>query len=253
LTIEAHSKLADFYDGRPPYVDDFFRQAGEQLGITPQSTLLDLCCGRGELASGFAAACRSIDAVDGSPQMLARRIERPNVTFRLHDVNREDLALAQAVDHIVVGSAIHWVDPSSLGRLIERNLKPGGKVLVTHTLMKFRNQPWSAPLARFNARFGRSGQGRSYQELAGVDRLGACGFGKVDGLRIVRHMRFGPEYLLRSQLSYLYAEFYGKVSQDIDAYRRGLAETIAPFLDSERKLSATLVNWGVIYARRPSD
>ncbi|MBI5275207.1 MAG: methyltransferase domain-containing protein [Burkholderiales bacterium] len=248
MTIAAHSQIAAYYQFRPPYAPRFFRDAAAKLGATPDSVLLDLCCGRGELAAGFAASCKAVFAVDGSAEMLEHRIAKPNVTFLQHDVNAEDLALPQAADHFVIGSAIHWIEPASLAGHIERQLKPGGKVLVTHTLLNLEGRPYAAALARLNGRFGSKGQGRSFEELRGAARLRACGFESCDGVRVVRTAQFDTDYLFRSQMSYLYSDFYEQVMADVQAYRDQLAEAVSPFLDAEGKLSAQLVNWGVIYS-----
>jgi SAM-dependent methyltransferase len=250
MTIEAHSQIADFYKWRPPYAPGFFATAAQKLGLTADSCLLDLCCGRGELASGLSRFCGGVYAVDGSQRMLDNSIAVPGITYLLHDVNNEDFSLAKPVDHIVIGSAIHWVDPQSLESLVKRNLKPQGKVLVTHTLMTIQNQPWYRALANLNAAYGKGGVGRGFKELGGADCLAACGFSKVDDLRFSRQATFDVEYLYKSQLSYLYGGFYDQVSADFEAYRKRLADTVAAHLDADGKLSGTLVNWGIVYGRQ---
>jgi SAM-dependent methyltransferase len=248
MTIEAHSALAPFYAGRPPYTPVFFEKAALKLGLSGESILMDLCCGRGELSAGFAPRCKSIYAIDGSREMLDHRIPQPNVDYRLYDVNKDVVALPQPVDHVVIGSAIHWLEPASLGRLIERNLQPGGKVLVTHTLMKTQQQPWYSALAKLDASYGKDGAGaKSYKDLEGADRLKACGFERVDNLRVVRSVTFNPSYLYKMQLSYLYSGFHEQVSKDLEGYRRKLGEAVKPYLDAEGKLRGELVNWGVVF------
>ncbi|MES2634465.1 MAG: class I SAM-dependent methyltransferase [Pseudomonadota bacterium] len=249
MTIAEHSKLAKFYAGRPPYVPRFFKTAAQKLSLSHDSALLDLCCGRGELSTGFASHCRTIYAVDGSQQMLEHSIAGPNITYLLRDVNNEAVTLPGPVDHIVIGSAIHWIEPRSLAALIGLNLKDGGKVLVSHTLMKLESQPWFAALASLNADYGKSGE-KNFKDLEGADRLQSCGFNRIDGIREVRQARFSVEQLYRSQLSYLYSEFYRQVSDDLQGYRTRLAELVTPHLDADGKLSGTLVNWGVIYGRQ---
>lgn len=249
MTIQAHSLIADLYKNRPPYVAGFFKRAVEKLGISTDSVLLDLCCGRGELASGFAPSCETIYAVDGSQQMLNHSIAMPNVKYLLHDVNNEDVVLPQNVDHIVIGSAVHWIEPPKLARLIERNLNPGGKVMVSHPLLQLEDQPWYPAMAQLNARFGRAGV-KGFRDLEGADRLHACGFGRVDAMRIVRQVDFGVAWLYGNQLSYLYDKFYEQVSKNREAYREQLEAAVVPYLDERGHLSGRLINWGVVYGRR---
>ncbi|MBC7604623.1 MAG: class I SAM-dependent methyltransferase [Ramlibacter sp.] len=224
--------------------------ATQKLGVSRDSVMLDLCCGRGELASGFASFCRTIYAVDGSQKMLNNSIAQPNITYLLHDVNHDAVALPQPVDCVVIGSAIHWVEPPSMARLLEHNLKTDGKVLVTHTLLKLEEQPWYSALTELNASYGRRGI-KGFKDLEGADRMHACGFGKVDGIRVVRPVHFDAEYLYLNQLSYLYDDFYERVLNDLPGYRQRLANVAAPYLDAEGKLSSTLVNWGVVYGALP--
>lgn len=53
--ISSHSRIANFYKFRPPYIEEFFVDASRKLELSKNSVILDLCCGRGELASRFAA------------------------------------------------------------------------------------------------------------------------------------------------------------------------------------------------------
>lgn len=183
--------------------------------------------------------------------MLDNGIAAPGITYLLHDVNSEDFSLPKPVDHIAIGSAIHWVEPQSLARLVKRNLKPQGKVLVTHTVMTIQDQPWYRALANLNVTYGKTGAEKTVKDLAGADRLAACGFRKVDGVRVGGQATFDVEYLYKSQLSYLYGDFYNKVSADLEGYRKRLADTVAAHRNADGKLSGMLVNWGVVYGRVP--
>ncbi|HVZ42366.1 MAG TPA: class I SAM-dependent methyltransferase [Ramlibacter sp.] len=248
MTIEAHSRIAQFYRFRPPYKASFFDAAAQKLGLTPETVLLDLCCGRGELASGFSRLCKSIVAVDGSERMLEHRIERPNVSYLRHDLNGEPLALAERADHFVIGSAVQWLKPPKLRELVDDHLKPGGAILVTHTLFRMDGQPYARALAEFNEGFSRR-PGQGFQGLGGAERMEALGFREIDRLRLTASVSFDVDYLFRNQLSYLYEDAFEQVTADMERYRTEMHKALARFCNAEGKLAATLVNWGVIYSR----
>ena len=105
--ITAHSRIAQFYQYRPPYLKEFFEIIADKLNISGTGTLLDLCCGRGELASRFAEFAEHVFAVDGSKEMLDKKIPRENVEYFQADVNNGSLGLPWKVDYIVIGTVIH--------------------------------------------------------------------------------------------------------------------------------------------------
>jgi hypothetical protein len=179
--------------------------------------------------------------------MLSQRINVPNISYQLNDVNKDEIVLPQPVDHIVIGTAIHWVEPKGLERLIKRNLKPEGKVLVTYTALRLEEQPWFAALARLDAGYGRGGA--SFKGVEGVECLAAVGFGKVEAVRLRRKVKFNIDHLYSSQISYLYGEFYKNVSADYKGYRKRMSDVVAAHLDGDGKLTGTLINWGIMYGR----
>jgi SAM-dependent methyltransferase len=242
--ITSHSRIAEVYKYRPPYQKEFFQQASSRLGLTKETELLDLCCGRGELSAGFCSYVNRINAVDGSNEMLKNAVELENVTYHQADVNLDEMAFIGEVDHITIGSAVHWIDGEKLAAIIRKNLAADGKIFVSHTLFNFDGQSYALALQDLNAKYG---QLRPHVDLRGNDKFKACGFVPVDTLRLVRNVSFGIEYLYRNQLSYAYREFYKKISESGGRYRADFMDTVSPF-GSNGKVSATLVNWAVIYS-----
>lgn len=242
--IDAHSRLADFYKYRPPYSEVFFRELSGKLGLSRESVMLDLCCGRGELASKLASYCGGVFAVDGSAEMLKRRIVTKNVLYLKHDVNAESLALPGPVDHIAIGSAIHWIRLDSLRNIIRSHLKPGGKVLISHTMLKIDDQPYAMAASRVNEEYGQ--RSRSI-DIWGTDKLAGCAYRAIDGLRVLSPVKFDTDTYYKIQTSYLYQDFFQRVTAEPESYRTRLHDALSPFL-KDGKLSGTVVNWGVIYS-----
>ena len=166
--IASHSKIANFYKYRPPYTVDFFSQLSAKLKSGTNTDFLDLCCGRGELASGMSSYSNKIYAVDGSKEMLSNSIPKNNVTYSLADVNNDELIFTEQVDHFLIGSAIHWIEQKALKRIIDSYLKTNGTVVITHPSFRFYTEEFSKALARLNARFGKD---RASANLLGGNKL----------------------------------------------------------------------------------
>lgn len=246
-SIGQHSALAPFYKYRAPYLPAFFAGISEKLRLSPASTLLDVCCGRGELSAGFVKYCGRIFAVDGSSDMLAHAMTHDNIDYALHDVNQSTFKTPCQVDHFVIGSAIHWVKAASLQEMIKANLKPGGSVVISHPLLSLQNQPYKMALDGVLSSYGRV---ESAVDLFGVETLGKSGFSVYDRYRITAEVQFDLNYLLLNKMSLAYGDFYQNVRNDPEKFRKDLASAMAPFLENG-KLAGTIVNWGHLFRRQP--
>lgn len=245
--ISSHSRIAGFYKFRPPYIKDFFLAASKKLNLGENTTLLDICCGRGELASQFCDFSKEVYAVDGSEEMLKNKINRDNVRYFQCDINRDELAIPDKVDHVVIGSAIHWVKQATLERIIANHLGELGKFLVAHTLFRLDDEDYFPPLQKLNEKFGK--KSGNTVDLWGAKKMEACNYKQLDQLRLVRPVSFGIEYLFLNQMSYAYDEFFDKTTQNFDRYKQEFVEAISPFVIN-KNLSGNLVNWGVIYGAK---
>ncbi|WP_342733013.1 methyltransferase domain-containing protein [Bradyrhizobium sp. B117] len=114
---------------RPPYPREFFRAVAHKLGVTEQSSLIDLGTGPGLLALGFAPYVGRLVGVDPEPAMLdaARRAAASaGHTVALIEGKAETLADDIAsFDVVTIGRALHWMDREAtlarLDRLVERD------------------------------------------------------------------------------------------------------------------------------------
>jgi 2-polyprenyl-3-methyl-5-hydroxy-6-metoxy-1,4-benzoquinol methylase len=84
--------------GRTPYPPKLIRRVAEVMELREQHRVLDLGCGPGQLAIGFAYFCGEVIGIDPEPQMLAIASSAaeglaPNVTFRLGSSFELDRAL----------------------------------------------------------------------------------------------------------------------------------------------------------------
>ncbi|MFZ1689151.1 MAG: class I SAM-dependent methyltransferase [Flavobacteriales bacterium] len=96
--------------------------------------VLDLCCGNGLFTAHFAPKCRSVTAVDISPDLLHTLQHRglPNVTTQCVDMRTADFPEG-AFSRILLYAGLQYIDHAeciALFRRMARWLRPGGLLFV---------------------------------------------------------------------------------------------------------------------------
>jgi SAM-dependent methyltransferase len=141
-----------FYDRyREPYPPDFFAEVAGRLRFTGTERLLDIACGPGMLAIGFAPYVAFCLGVDPEPGMLAAARElakEAGVRLELIESRFEDLPVSAGPFQIAtVGRALHWLDKDRAPAMIAQMVTSGGYILVCGALsVKAPENPWAAAL-----------------------------------------------------------------------------------------------------------
>jgi 2-polyprenyl-3-methyl-5-hydroxy-6-metoxy-1,4-benzoquinol methylase len=117
-----------------PYLPDFFRSVAEAIPLTGTEDLLDLGCGVGEVALGFAPFVASLTGMDLEQPMLdalGNKALATGVNIRLIQSRVEDAPEDLGRFHLITMGRAHWFmhTPTSLVRL-DQWLMPGGAILV---------------------------------------------------------------------------------------------------------------------------
>ena len=114
----------------------------EVIGPVRDLDILDLACGEGRISRMLIErGAKSVLGGDISPEMVRRAAEQnaagngtsryPNLRFMVLDARDESFRLPEPVDLVVAMYLLHYApteeDLEKMGRLIERNLKPGGR------------------------------------------------------------------------------------------------------------------------------
>ena len=138
----------------------------EVVGSARDLDILDLGSGEGRTCRAFAQqGARSVLGTDISPEMIRRATEKntvedgtsiyPNLRYGVLDARDETFVLPQPVDLVSAMYLLHYSstekDLERMSRLIERNLKPGGR-FVTYGVNPVYDHSRHEP--RLEQRFG---------------------------------------------------------------------------------------------------
>jgi ubiquinone/menaquinone biosynthesis C-methylase UbiE len=125
---------AEFYGYREPYPQKFFETVAARLGITKRTRLLDVGCGPGNLAIGFAPFVGSCTAVDREPEMLrAARAAAAEAKAEIIFIQTAIEDLREGVgtfDLITIGRALHWLSREATLMVLERVIAAEGRIAL---------------------------------------------------------------------------------------------------------------------------
>ena len=127
------SAAAHYEKGRAAYAPALIRRAAEVTGLGSQHRVLDLGCGPGPLARGFASLVHEVVAIDPSPEMLAeaRALAGQAANIRFVVGSSYDLDPALGRFHLVVmGRSFHWMDRVDTLRRLNGMIEPAGAVVL---------------------------------------------------------------------------------------------------------------------------
>jgi len=128
------SETLDHCDYRPPYLPQFFADAAREIPLSGREELIDLGCGTGDVALGFAPYVGAVTALDAELPMIEAvraRAHRLGVNVRLMHSRAEDAPEELGRFHLVTLGQAYWFMHSSATRSrLEKWLLPGGHVLI---------------------------------------------------------------------------------------------------------------------------
>ncbi|QOZ54494.1 class I SAM-dependent methyltransferase [Bradyrhizobium sp. CCBAU 53338] len=132
---------------RPPYPREFFRTVAHKLGLTRESSLIDLGTGPGLLALGFGPYVGRVVGVDPEPAMLeAARLAASRAGRHVTLIEGKAETLPPeigAFDIVTIGRALHWMDrDATLARLDELVACDGAIVICASFSVTDGRNPW---------------------------------------------------------------------------------------------------------------
>jgi cyclopropane fatty-acyl-phospholipid synthase-like methyltransferase len=170
---------------RPPYLPGFFRGVAEAIPLTGTEDLLDLGCGVGEVALGFAPFVASLTGIDLEQPMLealGKRALAMGVNMRLIHSRVEDAPADLGRFHFITMGRAHWFmhTPTSLVRL-DQWLMPGGAILVCQPVPNPDHAEWHSVYAATRRKWVRG-------NLREMTRLTADQFFHGTDFVLVKHV-----------------------------------------------------------------
>jgi len=135
---------------REPYPPMFFKKVAEQIALRGDESLLDVGCGPGMLAIGFAPFVGSCTGLDPEPLMIAAAKDaaaEAGVALSLIHGRIEEFPMTQTYDVITIGRAHHWLERAPTLAVLERILAhDSGHILICRaSSVETPETPWVKP------------------------------------------------------------------------------------------------------------
>jgi ubiquinone/menaquinone biosynthesis C-methylase UbiE len=148
MSVDPHAERgfgsgADAYDRhRPGWPPEAVERAFAELGLGPESTVVDLAAGTGKLTRELVPRAGRTIAVEPSADML-RRLREVVPGAEAVEGTADAMPLGDAaVDGVLVAEAFHWFATPAAAAEMARVLRPGGGVALLWNLHDFGHEPW---------------------------------------------------------------------------------------------------------------
>ena len=242
---------------RPPYPSEFFRSVAHKLGLTKQSSLIDLGTGPGLLALGFGPYVGRVVGVDPEPEMIeaARRAAAGagrNIT--LIEGKAETLAPdIGSFDVVTIGRALHWMDRDLTLALLDRLVAHDGAIAIcaSFSATDGRN-PWLDGYNEARRRWSpaklweEAGRGtRTHRDLPAFFR--GSSFQPAELVSIETSHLVGLHDLAKRPLTYS-SSSPEALGENADAMLRDVGQHLAPF-SRDGAIAETVVSTAQIVKR----
>jgi SAM-dependent methyltransferase len=204
------ASVAHYRAGRPPYPPALIRRVAEQVGLGEAHHVLDLGCGPGPLAIGFAYFAGTVIGLDPEPQMLAAAVAAaqgltPNASFRQGSSYDLDRRLGR-FRLVTMGRSFHWMDRAETLRRLDPMIEAEGAVALFHGnhLDVPENEwtkEWRAITDRYAADDLHHARRRTETWLSHEAMLLASVFCRLDRISLVARQEVTTESLIERALS----------------------------------------------------
>jgi ubiquinone/menaquinone biosynthesis C-methylase UbiE len=238
---------------RLAYPDRLIARVANLLGLNPGDAVLDLGCGTGMLAIGFARLGLAVTAIDPEPDMLAAAAsaaQAAGVPLTLVQAGAHDLTPQMGPFRLaVMGRSFHWMDRAATLAMLDRIVTPDGGVALFHDAHPpVKENGWFKTLCDVQEKFrqerARRGGHRRYEPF-----LFASAFSQLDGLSVTIRQELTVEDILGRafSMSACSPEKLGEVREEFAARLSAALRELSP--DGRFTEVAELV---AVLARRPN-
>jgi len=247
-SISIHSVQADYYKFRTPYILGLFEGVRKELGITKDSILMDLGCGRGEIANILCKYARKVYAIDGSKEMIDFAIKKDSIEYQLVDLNYDNPVIENEVDHMFFGRSIHWFPSESLHRLSSTLLAVEGRIVVCSTQW-FPVGDWGKVYLDTKQKFIAPTQKKRKHDFTGRSNLNGAGFSPIKKLAIERVFKADIEFMVGHTFSTTYGQRLENLKKNAVEFEDQLKRSLKIF-EEKREIAMNVTSWAYIYQRK---
>jgi ubiquinone/menaquinone biosynthesis C-methylase UbiE len=142
-TVEFYSRY------REPYPPAFFSTVAAQIGLRGNESLLDIGCGPGLLALGFAPFVEHCTGIDPEAAMIAAAkvaAAESGVALSLIHARIEEFTAARTFDIVTMGRSLHWMHRDTTMPVLERIVSDHGRILICGARsVQTSATPWLKP------------------------------------------------------------------------------------------------------------
>ncbi|QSO54056.1 methyltransferase domain-containing protein [Alicyclobacillus curvatus] len=173
------TSVVDAYQYRASFPAEVFTKLLELMDQSSSHAILDIGCGRGEIARQLVEKVERVDAVDISPTMIevGKRLQNgdhPNLRWIC--AKAEEAPLNPPYNLITAGNSLHWMDWDKLMPVMSSALAPKGTLAIVST--GNGTTPWDDDLLSLIREFSTNREFKPYNLM---DELQTRGLFEVDG------------------------------------------------------------------------
>jgi SAM-dependent methyltransferase len=243
-TVEVDfSRTARTYSGRIPYFQEFFDKVAVATGLDRESFVLDLACGRGEIATGLARHCGEVLGIDKSAEMLTSGRVPANVRLLRADLNSDAIDIPRPASLVTIGRAVPYLDPKIVIPFLDSATREDGAVLVCAAAI-WKDVAWLEAYLALCRRYRRRQAAQGFAGRA-FFRNSRWKLTRIISTRATIHWR--PERLYRNALSH--ENLVQGILADQERFVQELKKILAPHKDEHGNISFQAMSWGVEYRR----
>jgi SAM-dependent methyltransferase len=196
----------EFYRFREPYPAAFFENVAARLALNSGTRLLDVACGPGNLAIGFAPFVGSSTAIDPEPGMLRAAkaaAAEANVEITFIETTIEELDCpGGSFDFVTIGRALHWLQHEMALAVLERVVAPNARIAVCgSTTSEARVNGWAAKFKEVRNTWA-SEPDESRYKIDMDEWFAPSRFRRIDEIAVEHRQKVTIDELVRRALSF---------------------------------------------------
>ena len=240
---------------REPYPPKFFEDVAERIGLRGTEMLLDVGCGPGLLAIGFApyvARCTGIDPEAAMITAAGSAAEEAGVALTLIHGRIEEFPEKGPFDLVTIGRALHWMDSKAALPVLERIVSGSGHILICRASgVETEATPWMKPYDDVRRRWASESGGQRYRTDA-KEWFAGSSFGELATVSVTESRQVTIGDLVGRSLSRSITS-PAVLGERRAAFEAEITATLEPFAENG-VLQEQIVARAAIFARtRPSE